>query len=158
MYTFRNISANDDAVIAALIRSSLKKNRLDIPGTAYYDSNLDHLSTSYDNEKSGYYVIEDGSGSVIGGIGFSGFPAMKDTAELQKLYLADSAKGKGIGYQMIAFIEDKMVKAGYRFSYLETHDNLQAAIHIYEKSGYRAIPKPHFIGHSAMTRFFLKEL
>ena len=56
---------------------------------------------------------------------------MEDTAELQKLYLNDSAKGFGLGYELIEFIEGKMRRAGYKQSYLETHDNLQAAIHIY---------------------------
>jgi putative acetyltransferase len=40
-----------------------------------------------------YFVVEDESGRVIGGIGFAGVEPMKDTAELQKLYLNDSAKG-----------------------------------------------------------------
>lgn len=42
--------------------------------------------------------------------------------------------------------------------YLETHTNLQAAIHVYEKCGYRNIPKPDFVVHSAMNRFYLKNL
>ena len=45
--------------------------------------------------------------------------------------LNDSAKGFGLGYELIEFIEGKMRRAGYKQSYLETHDNLQAAIHIY---------------------------
>lgn len=49
---------------------------------------------------------------------------MKDTAELQKLYLSDGAKGSGLGYELIDFVEEKMREAGYKVSYLETHDNL----------------------------------
>ena len=83
---------------------------------------------------------------------------MEDTAELQKLYLKDSAKGVGLGYEMIDFIEERMREAGYKASYLETHDNLQAAIHIYEKMGYKEIERPKEVGHSTMNRFFRKEL
>ena len=79
-------------------------------------------------------------------------------AELQKLYLADSAKGMGIGYRLISLIEDKMSEAGYKFSYLETHSNLKAAIHIYGKSGYSKIARPEGVVHGAMTDFFFKEL
>ncbi|SEP54630.1 Acetyltransferase (GNAT) family protein [Butyrivibrio sp. TB] len=83
---------------------------------------------------------------------------MKDTAELQKLYLTGSAKGSGLGYEMIDFIEDKMREAGYKASYLETHNNLQAAIHIYEKKGYKEIVRPKEVVHSTMNRFFMKNL
>jgi putative acetyltransferase len=95
---------------------------------------------------------------VVGGIGYSAFPMMRDTAELQKLYLDDSVKGAGIGYKLISFLEDKMKEAGYKYAYLETHDNLKAAIHIYEKSGYVEIEKPKEVVHSAMNRFFKKSL
>ena len=83
---------------------------------------------------------------------------MNDTAELQKLYLDDSAKGSGLGYKLVNLIEDKMREAGYKVSYLETHDNLQAAIHIYKKSGYLEIDRPAEVVHSTMNRFFKKEL
>ena len=48
--------------------------------------------------------------------------------------------------------------AGYKQSYLETHDTLQAAIHIYEKCGYKEIDRPKEVVHSTMNRFFLKFL
>ena len=48
--------------------------------------------------------------------------------------------------------------AGYKQSYLETHDNLKAAVHIYEKCGYKEIKRPKEVVHSTMNRFFLKTL
>ena len=154
---FRLINENDDAVMAEIIRRNLKKNKLDIPGTAYYDAGLDKLSEMYADPDCNYYVVCDDDGRVVGGIGYAKLPFMKDTAELQKLYLDESVQGGGFAYEMIAYIEERMRDAGYRASYLETHDNLQAAIHIYEKSGYRDIDKPKEIVHSAMTRFMKKE-
>ncbi len=158
MFRFREITEGDNAAVAALVRDNLKQFGLDIPGTVYFDEGLDHLSDCYGNEESRYYVLEDETGKVIGGIGFARFEPRKDTAELQKLYLSDSAKGSGTGYKMIEFIETKMREAGYKQSYLETHDNLQAAIHIYEKSGYKEIERPKEVVHSTMNRFFLKVL
>ena len=155
---FRELLETDNAAVAALVRDNLKKYKLDIPGTAYFDEGLDRLSDHYGNDGCKYYVIEDDHGQVIGGIGFSKFEPMEDTAELQKLYLSDSAKGSGLGYEMIDFIEERMREAGYKASYLETHDNLQAAIHIYEKMGYKEIERPKEVGHSTMNRFFRKEL
>ena len=155
-YILREISKEDDADIAVIIRENLEKFGLDIPGTVYFDTGLDHLSELYINE-SRYYIAE-AAGKVIGGIGFAPFILMSDTAELQKLYLSEDAKGSGIGYELVKFIEEKMRAAGFKYSYLETHDNLQAAIHIYQKSNYSEIERPKNVVHSGMTRFFRKKL
>lgn len=157
-YRFRKITEDDNSTIASIIRNNLEQFGLDIPGTAYYDEGLDHLSECYKDARSGYYVLVDDNGRVVGGIGYSSFPMMRETAELQKLYLDPSVKGEGLGYGMIRYVEEQMRSSGFRRSYLETHDNLQAAIHIYEKSGYLEIEKPENIGHSSMNRFFIKEL
>ena len=154
----REIEEKDNAAVAALIRDNLKKHKLDIPGTVYFDEGLDRLSDYYGRDAQRYYVLEDDNGQVTGGIGFARFEPMEDTAELQKLYLTDPAKGSGLGYELIAFVEDRMREAGFKFSYLETHDNLKAAIHIYEKTGYKEIERPKEVGHSTMNRFFKKEL
>ena len=132
---YREIRPEDDAALAALIRKSLEANRLDIPGTAYFDETLDHLSDHYlgDPAKRFYYIAED-DGEVAGGIG------------LDKADLFDEC------------IEDKARELGYRRMYLETHTNLEAAIRLYEKCGYYLIEKPEAIVHSSMNRFFLKEL
>ncbi len=157
-YRFRKISEEDNNVIASIIRNNLEQFHLDIPGTAYYDEGLDRLSECYKDPGSGYFVLVGDDGRVVGGIGYSAFPMMRDTAELQKLYLDPAVKGEGLGYGMIRYVEEQMRSSGFRRSYLETHDNLQAAIHIYEKSGYLEIEKPENIGHSSMNRFFVKEL
>ena len=158
MLQYREMTAADNAAVAKLIRDNLKKHNLDIPGTVYFDEGLDHLSEYYGIAERRYFVIEDMQGKVIGGIGFAKFEFMEETAELQKLYLDDSVKGSGLGYELISLVEGKMKDAGYKYSYLETHDNLQAAIHIYKKSGYAEIEKPKEVVHSAMNRFFKKSL
>ncbi len=158
MLQYREITSGDDPVIAGIIRDNLRKYKLDIPGTVYFDEGLDHLSRLYEEAGGRYYVIEDDNGRVIGGIGYAGLDFMESTAELQKLYLDEASKGAGLGYEMIALIESKMKEAGYRYSYLETHDNLQAAIHIYVKSGYSEISRPAEAVHGAMNRFFKKTL
>ena len=155
---FREITEKDNDAIAALIRKTLEAHALNIPGTVYFDEGLNHLSEYYSSGNRRYYVFESEAGKVIGGIGYEQLAFMEDTAELQKLYLDEAVRGSGLGYEMIAFIEERMREAGYKRSYLETHDNLQAAIHIYEKSGYREIDRPKEVVHSTMNRFFIKEL
>ena len=47
MPKYRKIEAADDRKIAKIIRANLEKHNLDIPGTAYFDPQLDCLSAYY---------------------------------------------------------------------------------------------------------------
>lgn len=157
--TIRKIRPEDDAAIAEIVRRNLKKYGLDLPGTVYFDEGLDHLSEFYlSSEKRGYYVAVDEEGAVAGGIGLAEFGCLDQCAELQKLYLADRKKGCGFGYRLIDFIIQKARQKGYARIYLETHSNLKAAIHMYEKSGFREIERLPECVHAAMDRFYLREL
>jgi len=149
-----------DGDMARLIRRSLKAHGLDIPGTAYFDESLDHLSEYYLAEpgKRAYYVLLDDDGSLAGGVGLAEFPLLDGCAELQKLYLDDRVKGHGLGYRLIERVEAAARSLGYRRVYLETHTNLAAAMHIYAKAGYAEIPKPEAVVHATMNRFYLKAL
>lgn len=146
--------------LADLIRTNLKKYHLDIPGTVYFDDNLNHLSDFYlaDPARRHYIVLLDDFDRLIGGVGLAEFEFFDDCCELQKLYLADEAKGAGLSYKLISLIEDKAKELGYKRMYLETHDNLAAAIHVYEKCGFKEIEKLEGVVHATMNRFFAKEL
>lgn len=158
--TIRPITSGDDAVIAKIIRQNLKAYHLDIPGTAYFDPELDCLSAFYGvfPHKRGYFVAENRNGAVIGGVGVAEFPGLDNCAELQKLYLSDCAKGKGLGRRLMETAERFAREAGYRGLYLETHTNLQTAIGMYEHLGFRQIDRPAAVLHSTMNRFYWKEL
>lgn len=157
---FAPITEEDDAALARIVRHNLERHDLALPGTAYYDEQLDHLSGYYlsDSAKRFYLVLRDGEGRTLGGVGLAELPFFERCGELQKLYLADEVKGAGLGYELLARIEAKARELGYRRLYLETHSNLKAAIHEYEKSGYRRIPRPKEAVHGAMDRFYIKEL
>lgn len=158
--TIRLITEKDDQAIADIIRKSLEKFHLDIPGTVYFDPQLDHLS-SYDtsnSEKRAYFVVVDDIGKVLGGIGIDEFPGFERCAEIQKLYLTEEVQGKGLGKALMETAEKYAVQAGYERLYLETHTNLEAAIHLYEKLGFHKIQKPREVQHSTMNLFFVKEL
>ncbi len=149
---FCEITPADDLALAEIIRDNLEKHGLALPGTVYFDADLNRLSSFYlgDPAKRFYYILRDDYDRVIGGIGLAEFPFFGKCAELQKIYLTDSAKGSGLGYDLIAHIEEKARELGYRQIYLETHTNLAAAIHIYEKCSYREIPRPEGLVHAAM--------
>ena len=149
-----------DTAVAELVRSNLKAHRLDIAGTVYFDANLYHLSDFYNakRDKRKYFVLVDETDTVLGGVGLAEFEGISDCAELQKLYLDDSVKGRGLSYDMMKKVETTARELGYKRMYLETHNNLEAAIHLYEKCGYKEIERLKTVVHSTMNRFFLKEL
>lgn len=158
--TIRPITSQDDKAIAEIVRENLKAYHLDIPGTAYFDPELDCLSAYYNAQpdRRRYFIAESEDGMVIGGVGIAAFSGFEHCAELQKLYLADGAKGKGFGKLLMQTAEQYAKAAGYRLLYLETHTNLEAAIGLYEKLGFRRIERPSAVLHSTMNRFFLRQL
>ena len=160
MLNYRKLTAADDAAVAKIIRDNLEALHLDIPGTAYFDPELDRLSAYYDAapRTRTYFVALDEAGQVIGGVGAAEFAAIPGCAEIQKLYLSDGAKGRGCGKELMQLAENWAREAGFQRLYLETHSSLKAAVGLYEKLGFREIPRPASVLHGTMDRFFLKEL
>ncbi len=157
---YRKITNADNKRVAEIIRANLEKLRLNIPGTAYFDPELDNLSAYYESspEKRVYFVALDENEKVIGGVGVAEFEGIENCAELQKLYLDDSAKGKGCGKELMRIAEEWAKSAGYEKLYLETHTNLSAALNLYEKTGFVQIEKPCPTLHTTMNRFYIKKL
>ena len=156
-YAFTEIKDYHNADMASIIRKNLEGAGLNIPGTAYYDKSLDNLSSYYSESNRKYFVLLKDK-EVVGGVGFAPFEFFDNCAEMQKLYLADSVKGQGLGYKMIEKVEQEMKRAGFSKAYLETHHSLEAAVHLYRKCGYMEIERPVGVVHSTMDLFFLKEL
>lgn len=160
MLNYRSLTADDDAVLASIIRTSLEQMHLNLPGTAYSDPELDHLSAYYAREpkKRTYFVALDDAGQVVGGVGAAEFAPIPNCAEIQKLYLSNAVRGKGYGKELMRLAETWAKEAGYRQLYLETHSNLQIAIKLYQKLGFTEIERPKEVLHSTMDHFYIKHL
>lgn len=156
----RYIEQKDDKAIAKIIRDNLKKYQLDIPGTAYYDLELDHLSQYYagKSHERVYFIAESETGEVAGGIGMELFAGFDRCAEIQKLYVSEKRKRQGIGQNLLGKVETYAKDNGIQRLYLETHSNLQEAVRLYERNGYQKIDRPEEVVHSTMDLFYIKEL
>ncbi len=156
----RTIKPENDAELAEIVRKNLEYYHLDIPGTVYFDTELNHLSKYYNtSDKREYFVAVNYENQVIGGVGIAEFDGIIDCAELQKLYLTDSAKGKGLGYILIDKVIDYAKSIGYKALYLETHHVLETAIHMYRKKEFVQMDNPpESVVHSTMDMFFIKKL
>ncbi len=157
---YRKITAADDAALAKIIRTNLERLHLNVPGTAYFDPELDHMSQYYaqDTQKRAYFIALGDQEEVIGGVGVAEFPGLPACAEIQKLYLDDSAKGKGYSKKLMTVAEEWAREASYKQLYLETHSNLTVAMKLYEKLGFQEIEKPETVLHSTMDHFYIKQL
>ena len=156
----RPIGPADDAAIAAIVRACLSAHGLAIPGTAYFDPELDHLSAYYDERpgERSYFILECPDGSVGGGAGIAEFPGVDGCCELQKIYLIDGLQGEGLGRTLLETVEARARELGYRRIYLETHHSLATAVGFYGHLGYRRIEQPVPTAHTTMDRFLIKEL
>lgn len=166
----REIQQKDDKALFKLIRLCLEDAKLNIPGTAYFDESIKHMSEYYLNHQGRkYYVIVDQNDNLLGGCGFAEFGTYtKDLsklgndisiAELQKLYIDKNVRGQGFSYKLVELIEAESAKAGYKKLYLETHHNLPIAIELYKKMNYTLLKTPlEGSLHSTMDYFFIKDL
>lgn len=155
----RYIEQKDDPAIAKIIRENLRKYHLDIPGTAYYDPELDHLSKYYleNVHERVYFIAETEAGEVVGGIGMELFAGFDRCGEIQKLYVSEKMKRQGIGQRLLETVENYAGSRGIERLYLETHSNLREAVALYEKNGYQKINRPKEVVHSTMDLFYIKE-
>lgn len=156
----RQIAQGDDLAIAAIIRKNLRQYHLDIPGTAYYDPELDCLSQYYSKsvQKRAYFVAETEDGEIVGGIGMELLAGFHHCGEIQKLYVAESIKRQGVGQRLLDQVECYAADNGVQRLYLETHSRLKEAVCFYEKNGYQRIDRPKEVIHSTMDLFYRKEL
>lgn len=153
----RHMRPEDDSQIAGIVRKNLEDKQLAIPGTAYFDEELDHLSEFFRNLKNGaYWVLEDDQGQVAGGVGIA--PYDGTVAELQKLYLKDESKGRGYGKMLLDHALN-YAAIHYDAVYLETFAALEEANQLYLKKGFRQLSQPFGANpHNACDTWFMKQL
>ena len=155
----RPICIEDNPTIATIIRSCLAEFGADKPGTVYYDKTTDHLFELF-QENGAAYFIADQEGETVGGGGIfpsTGLPF--GTCELVKMYLLPAARGMGIGATLMNKCLDTAKEMGFASVYIETLPELQKAIRVYEKFGFRYLDKPlGDTGHFGCSVWMLKAL
>ena len=156
----RPIQQADNAAIASIIRRSLEEFGANHPGTVYYDDSTDHLFELFQSTPGSAYFIAEKEGEILGGAGIfptEGLP--EATCELVKMYLSPSARGLGLGRQMINHCLETAKESGYTSVYLETMPELKKAVSVYEKFGFSFLSAPMGnTGHSGCDIWMLKNL
>ncbi len=155
----REITLNDNQEVAKVIRKVLEDLGVPKVGTAYADKILDTMFEAYDKPRATYFVLEE-NGVIIGCAGIAQLENYEgNICELQKMYFLESARGKGLGAQMIETCLDRAKFFGYEQCYIETMPYMKAAQKLYLKNGFEYIEKPlGDTGHYSCPVWMLKTL
>jgi putative acetyltransferase len=155
----RPIGPGDDAAMAAIIRTVMPEFGAGGAGFAIHDPEVDWLSRAYARPRCAYFVVE-GDGVVLGGAGVAPLEGgSQDICELRKMYFLPQARGLGAGTAMIQTCLQAARGFGFAQCYLETLDGMEAAMRLYQKTGFRRLEAPlGATGHGGCDRWYLLTL
>jgi putative acetyltransferase len=158
-WSIRPIQAGDDAAMADVIRTVMPEFGACGSGFAISDPEVDWMSRAYAAPRNAYFVVER-DGRVVGGGGVAPLEGGDaDTCELRKMYFLPEARGLGAGAAMMARCLDAARGFGFARCYLETLTGMDAAMRLYERSGFRRIDGPMgATGHGGCNTFYLLDL
>ncbi len=133
----RQIEPADNEQVKKLVLTTLGEFGLFGEGYAGVDPELNDMYASYNNELSAYFVVEY-KGEISGVAGYAPLAGTQigSVAELRKMYLNPSLRGKQVGYQLIQKCINEAIKKGYCKMYLETVPEMKAAQALYVKNGF----------------------
>ncbi len=158
-WTIRPILPGDDARMAEVIRTVMPEFGACGDGFAINDPEVDWMSRAYAQPRSAYFVLER-DGVVLGGGGMAPLEGGDaGTCELRKMYFLPGARGIGAGAAVMARSLEAARTFGFRRCYLETLCGMDAAMRLYERTGFRRIDAPlGATGHGGCNTFYLLDL
>lgn len=158
-FAIRSIEPGDDAAVASVIRAVMPEFGAVGDGFAINDPEVDWMCRAYRAPRAAYFVVER-DGAIQGGGGVAplvGGDAA--TCELRKMYFLPALRGLGAGKALMARCLDAARDFGYARCYLETLGGMDAAMRLYERSGFRRIPaRLGATGHGGCNAFYLLDL
>lgn len=96
----------------------------------------------FEPARGGAFVVAylDGEPVACGGFRRAEPPAPEGTAEVKRMFVADEARGRGLGRLVLNVLEDAARRRGYPEIVLDVGRKQHAAHALYESNGYRRIP------------------
>ena len=95
-------------------------------------------STAFTPDDDSAYLVAAVDGRAVACAGWR--PLRDGVAELRRIYVRPAFRGRGIGRQLVVWVEEEALAAGCPTVRLHTDPLLEAAIGLYLSSGYRPIP------------------
>lgn len=158
-FEIRPIRAEDDAAVASVIRTVMPEFGACGSGFAINDPEVDWMHRAYGAPRSAYFVVER-EGRVCGGGGIAPLEGGDaDTCELRKMYFLPELRGLGAGAALMARCLEAARDFGFRRCYIETLTGMDAAMRLYERTGFRRIDAPlGATGHGGCDRYYMLDL
>jgi putative acetyltransferase len=158
-FTIRPIAPGDDVAVAAIIRTVMPEFGASGDGFAINAPEVGWMHRAYTAPgRAGGGVERDGVVQGGGGVAplEGGDP---DVCELRKVYFLPSLRGLGAGAALMATCLDAARGFGFARCYLETLRGMDAAMRLYEKSGFTRLPGPMgATGHGGCNAFYIRPL
>jgi putative acetyltransferase len=82
-----------------------------------------------------FWVVESGQ-DLVGTAAYYPITRGNQAVEIRKMYLLPNARGQGLGRHLLTRLEQTIHQQGYREIWIETASVLEAAVALYESSGY----------------------
>lgn len=158
-WRIRRIRSDDDATIAAIIRTVMPEFGAGGCGFAIHDAEVNGMAAAYAQPRHAYFVLERDS-RVLGGGGIAPLAGGDaDICELRKMYFLPEARGLGAGSAMMQHCLQAARASGFVRCYLETLTGMDAAMRLYERSGFLRVDGPMgATGHGGCNTFYLRAL
>lgn len=155
----RPIRPEDDPSMAGIIRTVMPAFGAGGDGFAIKDPEVEWMSRAYAAPRSAYYVAGRDD-RVLGGGGVAPLEGGDaGTCELRKMYFLPEMRGVGAGSAMMTRCLDAARDFGFIQCYLETLGGMDAAMRLYERSGFHRIDAPMgATGHGGCNIFYLRTL
>jgi putative acetyltransferase len=139
-YLIRPATNDDGAAVREIVFSVLEEYGLE-PAIETTDADLVDIEASYVRAGGAFEVVERRDGRIVGSVGL--MPLDRRRVELRKMYLAPSARGRGLGKRLLRRMLDRARALGFDEVRLETHSVLQEAIRLYEAHGFVPVEAEH---------------
>jgi GNAT superfamily N-acetyltransferase len=101
-----------------------------------------------------FFVVRDRAGAAMG----CGAVRLldPDTAEVKRMWLHPSMRGRGAGWKLLQTLENEAVRLGARRGVLDTNATLTSALALYRAAGWEEVPQ--YNDNSQATHWFAKDL
>lgn len=90
---------------------------------------------SYFADDSGLWLAEC-SHKIVGCVALRPLPQIESACEVKRMYVRPEQRGKQIARKLMDELHNYAAQVAYKWCYLDTKDDLQAAIRLYERLGY----------------------
>ncbi|WP_028891612.1 GNAT family N-acetyltransferase [Tenacibaculum sp. 47A_GOM-205m] len=142
----KEIQVTDFKILGALMNDVYKDAYRDFwkdGGDWYVQSQFSktNLEKELSEENTSYYFIQYkneivGVFRILWNKNLKGFEEKK-SLKLHRIYLHKKTQGKGIGKQLLAWLEEEAIKKQYELIWLDTMDEKPQAFEFYKKVGYQ---------------------